>query len=70
MIKKFKIYENFESDLTPETIDFTKWCLLKNIENKRYFFSRGRDSWYDDMAFKQLSWDEIYLIYKSEKYNL
>ncbi len=70
MIKKFKIYENFESELTPEVIDFTKWCLLKNIENKRYFFSRGKDSWYDDMAFKKLTWDEIYLIYKSEKYNL
>lgn len=69
-INRFKILENVESDLTQEMIDFTEWCLIKNLENRRYFYNKTKRSWYDDVAFREMSWDEIYLIYNSEKYNL
>jgi len=69
-IDRFKILESTGSELTSEMIDFTEWCLIKNLENRRYFYNKSKKTWYDDMDFKEMTWEEIYLIYKSEKYNL
>jgi len=61
---------NTDSELTPEIIDFTEWCLIKTIENRRYYYNKSQRCWRDEILFKKLTWDEIYLVYKSEKYNL
>lgn len=57
-----------EFKLTPEIKDFTEWCLIKTIQNERYFYHARRKSWYDDVKFKNITWEEIYDVYLSEKY--
>ena len=67
-INKFN-EENSEFTLTPDIVEFTEWCLVKTIQNGRYFYNSGQKSWFDDMEFKPLTWDEIFEVFLNDKYN-
>lgn len=69
-MKILKFNENFKHELTPEMKDFSEWCLNKsNVTSGRYFYNKTSQTWYDDMAFKRVSWEEIFQVYLDEKYD-
>lgn len=65
-IKRYNEEETFKLEINPEIIQFAQWCL----EYNEFFYDKDLKSWYDRKTLTPRTWDQVYLAYKADKYNI
>lgn len=71
-MKYLKTYEN--TQLIPEEYsEFIKWLIIKSSTDKkgRFVYNKREDKWLDLKDFETYyTLDDLFLLYKNEKYNI
>lgn len=62
-MKHIKLFEN---ELSSDTIDFTIWCLSQ----KKYAYNKQTNKWLDLKSYEYITWEDVYVEYTANKYNL
>jgi len=47
-------------------VKFAQWCF----ETDKYFYDKDTKSWYHSKELTKRTWDQVYLDYMSNKYNI